>query len=124
MNMVQPLFAFADLGFFLLRLFIGVFVFEDGWKIMQELRRGGRLSFLSGILPGFAMILGALLLIGGLVQLAAIAALALLLASREVREKLRFPDRAMGLLAVALVVLAFAGGGLLGADQLFGFIVY
>lgn len=122
--MIQPLFAFADLGFFLLRLFVGVLLLEEGWKGLRSLCLEKRYGFVTWMLPSALTLLGLLFITGTATQLAALMAVVFLVVVRRVREPL-FPSmRSLGLFIVALLALATAGGGVLSVDQLFGFILY
>lgn len=122
--MIQPLFAFADLGFFLLRIFLGVLIFESGWKSIKQLKQSGHFTFISGLVPSFTALLGLIIILGGFVQIASLAVLVVLSASRNMREQVGFSERGLGLLLISLLTLVFAGGGMLGVDRLFGFVIY
>ncbi len=123
-GVIQPLLAFADLGFFLLRLFLGVLLVEEGWRGMRILFREKRYGALPWLFPTISALLGLLLVTGTVTQLAALVSIAFIAAARPIRESL-FPSvRSLGLFAVALLALAAAGGGFLSVDQLFGVILY
>ncbi len=122
--MIQPLFALADLGFFLLRLFLGVLIFEHSWRGLVALKTQGRFGFTLWFSPVLGALLGALLVLGAFTQIAAFFGVVLIASSRGARAGLVSSEQMFGLFLVALLSLVFAGGGLWGVDQFFGVVLY
>lgn len=122
--MIQPFFAFADFGFFLLRLFVGLLFFEEGLKMLGILFHERRREILPWVIPSTNALFGFLFITGTVTQLVALAALVFIIFIRPVRESL-FPSvRTFGLFIISLIVLMVAGGGMLSFDRFFGLILY
>lgn len=134
--MIQPFFAFNDLGILALRVVLGLILIAHGWPKLKNLKATKEAFVGMGFRPGmfWALMIGIIEFVGGLAlfigflpQVAAIfVALQFLIIIFTVKRGKKLIDGYEFdlLILVAALLLITAGGGKYGIDEYIGLILY